>query len=128
MLDPTPYRRLFPLTDHFVFLNHAGVSPLNTRAVEAMHAFIERTMTEPFAHTRDDALATLLDLRQRISTSINARSVDEIVLMQHTTMGINSAAMSLPLHPGDNVLVLDGDYPANIYPCMNPAHRGVLTK
>ena len=52
MLDPTPYRRLFPLTDRFVFLNHAGVSPLNTRAVEAMHAFIERTMTEPFDSCR----------------------------------------------------------------------------
>src|SRR4051794_33010010 len=78
MLDPTPYRRLFPLTDRFVFLNHAGVSPLNTRAVEAMHAFIERTMTEPFTHTYDDALATLLDLRQRIATLINACSVDEI--------------------------------------------------
>jgi len=128
MLDPTPYRRLFPLTDRFVFLNHAGVSPLNTRAVEAMHAFIERTMTEPFADTRDDALAALLDLRQRIATLINARSVDEIVLMQNTAMGINTAALSLPLRPGDNVLVLDGDYPANIYPWMNLAHRGVLTK
>jgi len=128
MLDPTPYRRLFPLTDHFVFLNHAGVSPLNTRAVEAMHTFIERTMTEPFADTYDEALATLLDLRQRIATLINARSVDEIVLMQNTAMGINTAALSLPLRPGDNVLVLDGDYPANIYPWMNLAHRGVLTK
>src|SRR5207247_1905643 len=46
----------------------------------------------------------------------------------NTAMGINIAALSLPLRPGDNVLVLDGDYPANIYPWMNLAHRGVLTK
>jgi cysteine desulfurase/selenocysteine lyase len=26
------------------------------------------------------------------------------------------------------VLILDGDYPANVYPWMNLAHRGVLTK
>jgi selenocysteine lyase/cysteine desulfurase len=70
----------------------------------------------------------MLDLRTRFATLINARSVDEIVLMPNTATGINTAALSLPLRAGDNVLVLDGDYPANIYPWMNLAHRGILTK
>jgi cysteine desulfurase/selenocysteine lyase len=128
MLDPTPYRGLFPITERCAFFNHAGVSPLNTRAVEAMNAFNQRSAAEPFAQVYEDAGAALLDLRQRLAALINARSADEIVLMQNTAMGINTAALSLPLRPGDNVLVLDGDYPANIYPWMNLAHRGVLTK
>jgi cysteine desulfurase/selenocysteine lyase len=128
MLDPTPYRRLFPITERFAFFNHAGVSALNTRAVEAMSVFNERSAAEPFAQMYEDVAAALLDLRQRLATLINARSADEIVLMQNTAMGVNSAAQSLPLRCGDNVLVLDGDYPANIYPWMNLAHRGILTK
>jgi cysteine desulfurase/selenocysteine lyase len=128
MLDPTHYRPLFPVTERFAFFNHAAVSPINTRAAEAMRAFIERSTTESFTHVYDDITATLLDLRQRIARLINARSADEIVLMQNTAMGLNTAALSLPLRAGDNVLVLDGDYPANIYPWMNLAHRGVLTK
>src|SRR5262245_4479243 len=128
MLDPTPYRSLFPLAERCVFLNHAGVSPLNTRAAAAIRAFTDRMVTEPFADIRADALASILDLRRQLAALINACSVDEIALMPNTATGINSAALSLPLRPGDNVLVLDGDYPANIYPWMNLAHRGILTK
>jgi cysteine desulfurase / selenocysteine lyase len=128
MLDPTPYRQLFPLTERCAFFNHAGVSPLNTRAVAAMADFNERAARQPANEWIESVAATQLDLRQRIAALINARSVDEIVLMPNTAAGINSAALSLPLRAGDNVLVLDGDYPANIYPWMNLAHRGVLTK
>jgi cysteine desulfurase / selenocysteine lyase len=128
MLDPTPYRQLFPLAGRYAYFNHAGVSPLNTRAVAAMNAFNDSTSQVPIGDLFPEIQAQLLDLRQRFATLINARSVDEIVLMPNTAMGINTAALSLPLRPGDNVLVLDGDYPANIYPWMNLAHRGVLTK
>ncbi len=128
MLDPTPYRPLFPLAERYAFFNHAGVSPVNTRAIAAMNAFNERTAQEPFGDFREEIEGQLRDLRQRFATLVNARSVDEIVLMPNTATGINTAALSLPLRPGDNVLVLDGDYPANIYPWMNLAHHGVLTK
>src|SRR4051794_24062733 len=128
MLDPTPYRPLFPLAERYAYFNHAGVSPVNTRSLAAMHAFNEKTANVPIGEFFEEVQAQLLDLRQRFATLINARSVDEIVLMSNTATGINPAALSLPLRPGDNVLVLDGDYPANIYPWMNLAHRGVLTK
>jgi selenocysteine lyase/cysteine desulfurase len=128
MLDPTPYRPLFPITERYVLFNHAGVSPVNTRALAAMQEFNERTAREPLGNFREQVEAQQRDLRQRFATLVNARSADEIVLMPNTATGINIAALSLPLRPGDNVLVLEGDYPANIYPWMNLAHRGVLTK
>ncbi|MDQ2997253.1 MAG: aminotransferase class V-fold PLP-dependent enzyme [Chloroflexota bacterium] len=128
MLDPTPYRQLFPISERYAYFNHAGVSPVNTRAITAMQAFNEKTANVPIGEFFEEIFAQLLDLRQRFATLINARSVDEIVLMPNTASGINTAALSLPLRAGDNVLVLDGDYPANIYPWMNLAHRGVLTK
>ena len=128
MLDPTPYRPLFPLTERWICLNHAGVSPLSTRVAGAIRDFTDRMVVEPFNDIRPDALATMVYLRRRLAALINARSVDEIAVMPNTATGINTAALSLPLRPGDNVLVLDGDYPANIYPWMNLAHRGILTK
>jgi selenocysteine lyase/cysteine desulfurase len=128
MLDPTPYRPLFPVAERYAYFNHAGVSPMNIRTAAAIRGFAKRTVEEPFDAIRDDMTAMLADLRQRIATLIDARSVDEIALMSNTAMGVNTAALSLPLRAGDNVLVLEGDYPANIYPWMNLAHRGVLTK
>lgn len=128
MLDPTPYRQLYPITERCAYFNHAGVSPLNTRALAAMNEFNERSARLPPAEWYADVLATFLDLRKRCAALVNARSVDEIALMPNTAAGVNTAALSLPLRPGDNVLLLDGDYPANIYPWMNLARRGVLTK
>ena len=128
MLDPDHYRSLFPVTRRCAFLDHAGLSPLNTHAVGAMQAFNEQMAQAPIAEHFQAIADTLHDLRSRCAALINARSADEIVLMPNTAAGINTAALSLPLRRGDNVLVLDGDYPANIYPWMNLAHRGVLTK
>jgi selenocysteine lyase/cysteine desulfurase len=128
MLDPSPYRELFPITRRYAFFNHASVSPINTRALAAMQAFNELATQVTFSEIWGQIEGQMLDLRARLATLINARSVDELVLMPNTAAGLNTAALSLPLHPGDNVLVLDGDYPANIYPWMNLAHRGVLTK
>ena len=128
MLDPTPYRQLYPIAERCAYFNHAGVSPLNTRALAAMNEFNERTARLPYGELAADVAATFLDLRTRCAALVNARSVDEIALMPNTAAGINTAALSLPLRPGDNVLLLEGDYPANIYPWMNLARRGVLTK
>lgn len=128
MFDVTSYRKLFPMAEKYAFFNHAGVSALNTHAADAMRAFAEQSTTIPFTEAGLAAFHTMNELRERFATLINARSVDEIVLMPNTAAGINTAALGLPLRTGDNVLVIDGDYPANIYPWMNLAHRGVLTK
>lgn len=128
MLDPTPYRALFPVTERWTFFNHAGVSSLNTRAVAAMHEFSQAISHNSFTTLIGETSAMTTDLRQRFATLINAQSVDEIALMPNTAMGLNTAAVSLPLRPGDNVLVLEGDYPANIYPWQQLAQQGVLCK
>ncbi|MBC8160605.1 MAG: aminotransferase class V-fold PLP-dependent enzyme [Roseiflexaceae bacterium] len=128
MIDPTPYRSLFPVTERWAFFNHAGVSSLNSRAVAAMHEFSQSIAHESFTTQAGPAIAMMADLRQRFATLINAASIDEIVLMPNTATGLNTAAVSLPLQAGDNVLVLEGDYPANIYPWQQLALRGVLCK
>jgi selenocysteine lyase/cysteine desulfurase len=128
MFDPVPYRSLFPITERLAYLNHASISPLNMRAAEAIHAFVTTTSSADLL----DAFPTMLKKRaallECLATLINARGADEIVAVPNTAYAVNCAALSLPLKAGDNVLVVDGDYPAVIYPWMNLAHRGVLTK
>lgn len=122
------YRSLFPITEHCTFLSHAAVSPINRRIAEAIEAHTGQLLSEHFMSYFAGVRGLQEDLFRRIASLINARGIDEIAWMPNTTMGINTAAVSLPLQPGDNVLVLDGDYPANVYPWMNLAARGVLTK
>jgi len=126
--DLTAYRAEFPITEKYAFLSHAAVSPLSRRAAKAVEAHLELIQTKAFGDYFGEVFGLQKDLQQRIVALINAQGPDEIALMPNTATGLNTAAASLPLQPGDNVLVLDGDYPANIYPWLNLAHRGILTK
>ncbi|NJO06649.1 MAG: aminotransferase class V-fold PLP-dependent enzyme [Chloroflexaceae bacterium] len=126
--DLAHYRDEFPVTQQYAFLSHAAVSSLSRRVGNAVRPHIERVEQDHFWNYMPDVLAVQERLRERIARLINARSSSEIVLTQNTAMSISTVAASLPFQPGDNVLVLEGDYPANVYPWLNQAHRGVLTK
>lgn len=124
----TAYRDEYAITEQYAFLSHAAVSPLSRRIVNAVSTQLQRAANEPAVRLFPEIFALMADLRQRLAQLINARDSSEIVLMPNTAMGLNSAAVSLPLRAGDNVLVLEGDYPANIYPWQQLAYKGVLTK
>ncbi len=122
------YRSEFPITEHYAFLSHAAVSSPSRRVSTALHAYLEQAQHQSFWDAMNNWLKLRDQLRGRIARFINARGSDEVIVMPNTATSINTAAVSLPLKEGDNVLVLDGDYPANIYPWQALAYRGVLTK
>jgi cysteine desulfurase / selenocysteine lyase len=128
-MDLNAYRAEFAIAEQHAFLNHASVSSYSNRVVDALRDHAERMQQVPFDRLRDSYLMPLMaGFKQRVVQLIGARSPDEIVPMPNTAAGINTAAQSLPLQAGDNVLVVDGDYPANIYPWLNLAPKGVLVK
>ncbi|MCX7915344.1 MAG: aminotransferase class V-fold PLP-dependent enzyme, partial [Verrucomicrobiae bacterium] len=55
-------------------------------------------------------------------TGVNA---EEIAFTGNTSMGLAMVAEGLPWQAGDNVVCYRDDYPANVYPWMNLARRGV---
>ena len=124
----TAYRNEYAITEQYAFLSHAAVSPLSRRIVDAVSTQLHRAASEPAVRLFPEIFTLMADLRQRLAQLINARDSSELVLMPNTAMGLNNAAVSLPLRSGDNVLVLEGDYPANIYPWQQLAYKGVLTK
>ncbi len=75
-------------------------------------------MTDPMLQ------GVLADARQLAAQLVHA-DVDEIALAGNTSWGINLAAATLPLERGDVVVVSDREFPANVYPWMRLASRGV---
>jgi cysteine desulfurase/selenocysteine lyase len=106
-----------------IYLNNAstGALPLRTlRAVEEFHAL----RGEPWKMTDEIQFGTLRRTRELAAAMIGA-GTDEIACMSNTTYGINVAARCLPLKAGDVVLTFDREFPANVYPWMALAKRGV---
>lgn len=127
-MDVTALRAEYPIAETYAYLNHASFSPLSSRIAGAVHEHLAQMQSVPFEAVRDQVIGVLEGFKTRAAGLIGAARADEVVPVANTAFGINAAALSLPLRAGDNVLVLEGDYPAMIYPWLNLAPRGVLVK
>ncbi len=106
-----PLQAEFLLDPDVVFLNHGsyGACP---RAVferyQAWQAELERQPVE-FLGRRIDGL--LAEARAAFAAYVGAQA-DDLVFVENTTAGVNIAARSLDLQPGDEVLSTDLEYGA----------------
>ncbi len=122
--DPRALREAeFPELGETVYLNSASTGPLPERARHALEIF-NRRRGAPHLLPDDEVFAMLDHSRDLIARLLNA-GVNEIALTPNTTYGINLAAMGLPLGAGDVVVFSDREFPANAYPWLALAHRGV---
>ena len=112
----------FPVSREKIFLAHAGVAPLPRRVADAVRDYAglctqgdQETLlpAQQVHHSR--ALAARL---------LNARP-DEIAFVGPTSLALSFIAAGLPWRKNDNVLIYFDDYPANVYPWMALAERGV---
>jgi cysteine desulfurase / selenocysteine lyase len=117
-------RRLFPVTERSLYLNHAAVSPYSTRVGRAMNAFIKaRTFSENV-----DLYPGIMDMveavREKLARLTGAPR-DTIALVKNTSEGLNILAGSLPMKKGDRVILFEREFPANVYPFLNLQRKGV---
>jgi selenocysteine lyase/cysteine desulfurase len=110
------FRAQMEVTDRFAYLDHAAVAPYSRSVRERMAHFIEcRQYVAGFKEEFEDITTRL---RAAIGTLIGADS-EEISFVQNTSHGLNIAAQSLPLQPGENVIFCDMEFPSNVYPWMH---------
>ncbi len=116
----------FPVTREYTYLNHAAYTPLPTPAVEAMTDFLRKHQLGPKYEA--ELLEIKEQTRRELARLINAEP-EEVTFIPTTSAGISLAAWSLPLRRGDNVIICDHEYPANVYPwLMLQKKRGVRVK
>src|SRR5262249_46084398 len=64
------------------------------------------------------------EVRQLAGQLLNADPLD-VAFIKNTSEGVGIVAEGFPWRPGDNVVIAQEEYPANVYPWMNLAERGV---
>lgn len=116
-------RSLFPVTDRYIYLDHAGVAPLSTRVQDAVTGTV-RSCAEigafgyPEWGTRIDAV------RARCARLINAAS-SEVAFVRSTSHGLSLVARGLDWRTGDNVVYCEKDFPSNLFPWEDLGGKGV---
>ena len=123
ILSSEPLRQHeFPVTRDKIFLAHAGVCPLPLRVAHAIRDYAalctqgdqETLFPAQQMHRSRELAARLLDARP-----------EEIAFVGPTSLALSFVAAGLGLKKNDTILIYFDDYPANVYPWMALAERGV---
>lgn len=105
------------------YLDYAGLGRLRPPAVAAMRAGLDEVLPDGSAQ-----VARLFPARtavRRSAASLLGCCPEEIAIVQNTSAGIHLVADGLDWQPGDEVVVFDRDFPANVRPWQRLARHGV---
>jgi cysteine desulfurase / selenocysteine lyase len=116
-------RSEFPVTRRWAFFDHAAVAPLSARAQKAMDEWAaDLTENGDVYHGR--WMKRVEEVRGLFGRLLNCEPLD-VAFVKNTSEGIGIVAEGYPWKAGDNVVTAHDEYPANVYPWMNLANRGV---
>jgi cysteine desulfurase/selenocysteine lyase len=116
-------RSNFALTDNIIYLDHASQGPLPKPSRQAYDGYLNRWQRMDRRHG-PDIFESIENVRKNLASLIGVAS-DRICISSTTSYGLNIISAGYPWVAGDNVVVSDGDFPANIYPWMHLESSGV---
>lgn len=125
-IDWMTYRDEFPVTERYLYMNHAAVSPLSTRVERAIEE-VSKGLRESGNLFGDELFERCEDIRASLGRMLSV-SHDEIAFTRNTTHGVLTAAMGIRWREGDNVVMPSIEFPANAYPWMGLSRFGVDVK
>lgn len=120
---PSPWRRLFPIADRSIFLDHAGVAPISTPVREAIERFgVEALLELPLRYPQWEEEAE--ETRRACAAFVRCDS-HQLAFVKNTSEGLSFVAEGLDLGAGDAVVVADREFPSNVYPWWGLRRLGV---
>ncbi|MEW6443340.1 MAG: aminotransferase class V-fold PLP-dependent enzyme [bacterium] len=117
-------RKLFPICERCVYLNNAGVCPPSLRVLEALEAHHRNHALHGWGKVRAEIAGTEVRIKEILAGLLGCKP-SSIALVHNTSEGMSIVAQGLSWRPGDVVVGLDREYPANVYPWVNLQAKGV---
>ena len=114
-------RHLFDIPPDVAYLNCAYISPLMHTAREAGEASTRRKC-RPWEIGPDDFFADAEEGRSLFAELVGA-TPEDIALVPAASYGVSTAARNVPLAPGQQVLLLQEQFPSNVYPWRERARE-----
>jgi cysteine desulfurase / selenocysteine lyase len=121
-LTSAEMRMLFPIAGRYAYLDHAAIAPLATPVRSTIEVFLARQTEEPFDVVHWERLRS--QVRSRIAELLSV-GVETITFVRNTTSGLGLVAAGLDWEAGDNIVGVDREFPANIYPWMGLRRKNV---
>lgn len=117
------YSQDFDITQGQVWLNAASEGPIPKISIAALNQAV-KWKSSPELLTIPKFIETPLLLKKSLATLINA-NVDDIILGNSATYGIHLLSHGLNLEQGDQVIVMQNDFPTDILPWLFLKDKGI---
>jgi selenocysteine lyase/cysteine desulfurase len=117
-------RAQFPVCQNYLYLNHAAVSPLPLAVTAQMHLYLETLSRKGAAGYPKDASDRIRETRKQGARLLGTRP-ENVFFVRSTTQGLGVAATGIRFSEGDNMVVVEREFPANLRPWLPLERRGV---
>jgi cysteine desulfurase/selenocysteine lyase len=118
------YRSWFPhLKTGKLWLNHAAISPLNSRTKNAVEQYLINR-SEGSIDDFPQIVQISQNTKLQLGKMINAPS-ERIGFVNNTSDGLNILANGIDWKSGDRILLNDSEFPTNVVPFLNLKRLGV---
>ncbi|HQR38763.1 MAG TPA: aminotransferase class V-fold PLP-dependent enzyme [Blastocatellia bacterium] len=122
--DLASYRQLFPVTERYIYMNHAAVGPLPRTAVERIDG-VARSISESGDEGWLGRIDEIARVRGLAAQLLGAATPHEVAFVANTSDGLSIVSAGLDWRDGDNIVGAEGEFPSNVYPWMQLARLGV---
>ncbi len=123
-IDWSAIYKAYPINKEMIWLNNCGTTPAGKHIIEALSQFMEGyalkgiiTEIASYPKVQNNIKKILCDL-------LNC-SLDELALIHNTAEGMNFISHGLKLSAEDEVILLENEYPSNIYPWRHLEKKSV---
>lgn len=123
-MDFSEIRTDFPITYSRSYLNAAASSPLSNRVVGAMNGVLGDMQLGGRNNAPHRTWFLHNVIRPNAAALLGAKS-SEVSFAKNTTEGLNIVANGMDWQAGDNIVLANIEYPANVYCWLNLARFGV---
>jgi selenocysteine lyase/cysteine desulfurase len=119
--------RDFPVNNELVWLNNCGVAPPGNHILRAMSNFFKGYARRCILSDGDSYPGVKAHIKAILADLLGC-APEELALIHNTAEGMNFISHGLDLQAGDEVILLENEYPSNVYPWRHLEGRGVVLR
>lgn len=113
-MDFLNQKKLFSIPDHITYLNTAYISPsFNSVEQAGIDAVLRKS--QPFDISPSDFFDPVTEVKKLFAQLVDIEDYNRVVTVPSVSYGIANAANNIHLKEGDEIIVLEEQFPSNVY-------------
>ena len=121
------YYENYPVNQELIWLNNCGTTPVGRRTITDVTRYLEAYSKQGVFNELEKYSNVKRRITEILSQLLNCHS-EEIGIIHNTSEGINFISQGLDLHRGEEILLLENEYPSNVYPFQHWEEKGIHLK